>query len=89
MKASEARAYVEAAWEFPREWVRDLDSYGTDQFNVALYFEEQEVKYRSNAYFARWQEDNTQDGNLKVWLAAYDFTVARERQIAEIEEEIR
>lgn len=88
MSTQAKREYVEKVWEFVRTWVRDLDSYGTDQFNIALFHTKQSATWCENS-FKRWQEDNTKAGIKKAINAAFAFTKERERQIAEIEEEIQ
>jgi hypothetical protein len=79
--------YVRARWQFVGVWVRDLDSYGTDQFNVILCFPQEDADYNQE-YFMRWQEDNDPKGRAAAWQAAYDFTVAREEEIRQLDEEI-
>jgi len=70
--------FVREHWAHVRSWVRDLDSYGTDQFNVALYYREDDAKYGGD-YFQRWQEDCGKED--AVWSAAAKFTWERKKQI--------
>ena len=80
--------FVRASWEHVRSWVRDLDSYGTDQFNVSLHYDEDAAKYGGD-YFQRWQEDDTRKGHNAVWSSAAEFTRSRLEEIRQVEEEIR
>jgi hypothetical protein len=79
--------FVRKHWENVRSWVRDLDSYGTDQFNVTLHYDEDAAKYGGD-YFQRWQEDDTKKGHCAVWSAAAEFTRNRLREATLIEMEI-
>ena len=79
--------FVRASWEHVRSWVRDLDSYGTDQFNVSLHYDEDAAKYGGD-YFQRWQEDDTRKGHNAVWSSAAEFTRSRLEEIRQGEREI-
>lgn len=90
--AKDAEEYVRAQWLYVRHYVRDLDSYGTDQFNVEIFAEKPE-HYRLS------QKDHSLERPLKyfqedynkshlAWLAAYNFTLEREQAIREKQEEI-
>jgi len=70
--------FVRANWEHVRSWVRDLDSYGTDQFNVALFFNEKDAKWCDNP-FERWQMDVGKE--KAVWKLAAEFTRNRLKEI--------
>jgi hypothetical protein len=80
--------FVRDNWAHVRSWVRDLDSYGTDQFNVALYFDEKDAEHHSGDYFQRWQEDNDCKGFNEVWSSAAEFTRSRLEEIRQVEEEM-
>jgi hypothetical protein len=80
--------FVREHWAHVRSWVRDLDSYGTDQFNVALYFDEKDAEHHSGDYFQRWQEDNDCKGFNEVWSSAAEFTRSRLEEIRQVEREI-
>ena len=77
--------FVRVYWEHVRSWVRDLDSYGTDQSNVALYYREDDAKY-GHDYFQRWQKDVGKED--AVWSSAAEFTRSRLEEIRQVEEEI-
>ena len=72
------KKFVMANWKYVRSWVRDLDSYGTDQFNVALFYDAYDAKWRNNP-FQGWQEDVGKED--AVWFAAAEFTRERKKQI--------
>ena len=78
---------VRDAWEHVEMWVRDLDSYGTDQAIVALFFTKKDARVRMDA-FQLWQEDDTSKGRRKLWSASAAFTRERKEQIRKVEEEI-
>ena len=77
--------FVRANWEHVRSWVRDLDSYGTDQFNVALFFNEKDARWCDNP-FKEWQMDVGKE--KVVWKLAAEFTRNRLEEIRLLEEEI-
>jgi hypothetical protein len=79
---------VREAWEWVGTWVRDLDSYGTDQFNIAIFFSEKDAKRHDNPY-QHWQEDNDAKGIASAWHSAAKFTVQRQEEIWQVEEEIK
>ena len=70
--------FVREHWAHVRSWVRDLDSYGTDQFNVALFLNAKDAKWCDNP-FQGWQEDYGKED--AVWSAAEEFTRERKKQI--------
>ena len=70
--------FVRANWEHVRSWVRDLDSYGTDQFNVALFLNEKDARWCDNP-FKGWQMDVGKE--KEVWKDAAKFTRERMKQI--------
>lgn len=74
--------FVREHWEHVRSWVRDLDSYGTDQFNVALFLNTKDAKWCDNP-FQGWQEDYGKED--AVWFAAAEFTRERLKDIAALE----
>jgi hypothetical protein len=74
-------------WQHVKSWVRDLDSYGTDQFNVGIFRNEKDAKWTDN-YLKRWQHDNDSKGINKVWAEAAEFTVDRIESIRCLHEEI-
>jgi hypothetical protein len=77
--------FVRANWEHVRSWVRDLDSYGTDQFNVALFFNEKDARWCDNP-FKEWQMDVGKE--KVVWKLAAEFTRNRLEEIRQVEAEI-
>jgi hypothetical protein len=77
--------FVRKHWEHVRSWVRDLDSYGTDQFNVALFLNAKDAKWCDNP-FQGWQEDVGKEDT--VWSAAAEFTRSRLEEIRQVEEEM-
>jgi len=81
------RKYIKARWKYVRTWVRDLDSYGTDQFHIGIFLMPADAKWHDNS-FKEWQEDDSPEGRAKAIHAAYLFTVERERQIAERKKDI-
>jgi hypothetical protein len=80
LTVAEMEAYMRERWKDIKVWVRDLDSYGTDQFNIEIN--------SSTTLSRRWQEDDTREGINKCWQAAYDFTRQREEAIRLMDEEI-
>lgn len=87
MTPKEAEAYTRARWRFPATYVRDLDSYGTDQFRIYLH----PVKRKwsdADGYIKMFQEDDSPSGRLKAWLAAAEFTKQREEEIRQKQAEI-
>ena len=84
---NEHEKYVTSKWRHLRQWVRDLDSYGTNQFNVAIFFTEETARWKEDP-FHRWQEDDNYSGRERVWAQAYEFTRKREREIEEFEAEL-
>ena len=74
---------VRQAWKYVKSWVRDLDSYGTDQFNVAIFLNEKDADWEENPY-KRWQADVGEE--KKVWREAAEFTKKRLDEIKLLEE---
>lgn len=88
MTPKEAEAYTRARWRFPATYVRDLDSYGTDQFRIYLH----PVKRKwsdADGYIKMFQEDDNPSGRRKAWLAAAEFTLQREEEIRQKREELK
>ena len=79
--------FVRDHWLHVRSWVRDLDSYGTDQFNVGIFRNEKDAGWADN-YLKRWQHDNDTKGIRKVWAEAFEFTRDRLEKIRCLQEEI-
>jgi hypothetical protein len=77
--------FVRDNWAHVRSWVRDLDSYGTDQFNVALFLNAKDAKWRNNP-FQGWQEDYGKED--AVWSSAAEFTRSRLEEIRQLRAEI-
>ena len=77
--------FVREHWAYVRSWVRDLDSYGTDQFNVALFLNAKDAKWCDNP-FQGWQEDYGKE--KAVWASAAEFTRNRLEEIRQVEEEM-
>jgi hypothetical protein len=86
LTTAQDREYVQSKWKHVRSWIRDLDSYGTDQFNVALFFNEKDARWCDNP-FKRWQMDVGKED--KVWHDAFLFTQERAEQIRQLEEQIK
>lgn len=87
MEMSTAEEQVRAAWKYVEAWVHDLDRYGTTQFYVALFLNASYARWCGN-HFQRWQEDDTPEGRCNAWQAALEFTLARQEEIRQIDEEI-
>ena len=87
VSVSEDERIVREAWEWVGTWVRDLDSYGTDQFNIAIFFSEKDAKRHDNPY-QHWQEDNDAKGIASARHAAAEYTIQRQEEIRQVEEEI-
>jgi hypothetical protein len=77
--------FVRDHWKYVRSWVRDLDSYGTDQFNVDLFLNAKDAKWCDNP-FQGWQEDYEKED--AVWSSAAEFTLARLEEIRQLERDI-
>ena len=84
---TEDERIVREAWKWVGTWVRDLDSYGTDQFNIAIFFSEKDAKRHDNPY-QHWQEDNDAKGIASAWHAAAEFTIRRQEEIRQVEKQI-
>jgi hypothetical protein len=66
--------FVEGVWKYIQTWVRDLDSYGTDQFNVGIFLTAKAVHW-CDKLFRCFQVDV--DKESEVWLTAAAFTEDR------------
>jgi hypothetical protein len=85
---AEAEQFVREHWAHIRTWVRDLDSYGTDQFNIGVFLSEESANCRMD-YMRRWQEDDTLQGIATAWAAAAEFTEQRMEEIRQVAGEVR
>ena len=70
--------FMKSVWKYVRSWVRDLDSYGTDQFIVAIFFSDKDARWCDNPYQG-WLEDVGKED--AVWEAAAEFTRDRLEEI--------
>ena len=84
---AEAEQFVREHWAHIRTWVRDLDSYGTDQFNIGVFLSEESANCCMD-YMRRWQEDNTWQGIATACTAAAEFTEQRLKDVRQVEIEI-
>ena len=73
MTTAEREKYVRERWEHVN-W--GASNYELTQFGVILYDDEDGTAFRKNSQASAWQ-------------AAYDFTLAREEEIRQVEEEIK
>src|SRR5271157_147761 len=70
---------VRETWEFLHVYTRDLDSYGTDQFNILIYSAKPDYPGASG-YLARFQENEGREGRTKAWANAAAFTRDRKEE---------
>jgi hypothetical protein len=87
VSVNEDERIVREAWKWVGTWVRDLDSYGTDQFNIAIFFSEKDAKRHDNPY-QHWQGDNDAKGIASARHSAAKYTIQRQKQIDDVKEEI-
>ena len=70
--------FMKSVWKYVRSWVRDLDSYGTDQFIVAIFFSDKDARWCDNPYQGWLKDVGKEDA---VWEAAAEFTRDRLEEI--------
>jgi hypothetical protein len=75
------RDEVKRCWKFVRTWIKDLDSYGTDQFIIAFFYNARDAKWCDNS-FKQWESnyDNEDEAIHAAWL----YTEERKKELAVI-----
>jgi hypothetical protein len=87
MTTKQKEAYVRARWKSVKEDSIDRDSYGDDSYIVII----NNIHRFSELVKGSWVDGAYRIDNyrLKAWTAAYDFTMQRKQERAELEEEIK
>jgi len=79
--------FVRSVWKNVKSWVRDLDSYGTNQFNVGLFLSSKDARWDDKP-FQCWQNNDDLEGVKKTWKQARKFTEKVQSKIKDIEAEL-